>query len=311
MLKKLLLPSAMIFFVLLSFSHVYAKKTKGIRICNTQLSPVCGTDNITYKNKCIAQMRGVDIAYEGECKICFDTDNGTNIYEAGEVRIGQQIFRDYCEEDYRTMYEAECFDDAIKYTKYVCEAGCLYGKCLENTVPEITVSYPNGGEIIYKDMDDAFVAEAIVMPYNPLDTVLFELIDYNTGEVVPYNLNGLTNLSQDIIWIQVINTANLPVGDYIIKTYVYRDDELLATDTSNKYFSIKESNQCFDNTGCSSDYFCSLNNCMAETGVCRPRPETCVWIYQPVCGCNDKTYSNECVALQNGVNVYHEGECDD
>lgn len=36
----------------------------------------------------------------------------------------------------------------------------------------------------------------------------------------------------------------------------------------------------------------------------------CTMIYQPVCGCNGVTYSNACVAGNNGLLSWTEGECD-
>lgn len=44
-------------------------------------------------------------------------------------------------------------------------------------------------------------------------------------------------------------------------------------------------------------------------GVCRPRPEACTAIYEPVCGCDGRTYSNRCYANSAGVSVAHEGPC--
>ncbi|MDD5711002.1 MAG: DUF5667 domain-containing protein [Candidatus Colwellbacteria bacterium] len=39
------------------------------------------------------------------------------------------------------------------------------------------------------------------------------------------------------------------------------------------------------------------------------QPEVCADIYIPVCGADEKSYSNECYATRAGVNVAHEGEC--
>ncbi|WP_186757388.1 Kazal-type serine protease inhibitor family protein [Echinicola salinicaeni] len=36
----------------------------------------------------------------------------------------------------------------------------------------------------------------------------------------------------------------------------------------------------------------------------------CIEIYQPVCGCDGKTYSNDCVAAANGLKSWTEGACE-
>jgi len=38
--------------------------------------------------------------------------------------------------------------------------------------------------------------------------------------------------------------------------------------------------------------------------------QACYKIYRPVCGCNGKTYSNDCMAKKEGVTKWTEGPCE-
>ena len=64
---------------------------------------------------------------------------------------------------------------------------------------------------------------------------------------------------------------------------------------------------------CGRGLFCEFKNGTCgrfdQTGKCVKVPHICFKIFQPVCGCNGKTYSNNCVRESNRVSEKHAGKC--
>lgn len=73
---------------------------------------------------------------------------------------------------------------------------------------------------------------------------------------------------------------------------------------------------CSSSTQCGVGEFCSFAlgtacGTSGPLGTCERRPDSCAQQFAPVCGCDDVTYDNECLANASGVSAVRPGACPD
>ena len=66
---------------------------------------------------------------------------------------------------------------------------------------------------------------------------------------------------------------------------------------------------CRDLNDCATSEYCDKASCGEPFGRCTRRPTFCAPDLDPVCGCNQVTYWNDCIRRQNGVGILERGEC--
>jgi hypothetical protein len=80
---------------------------------------------------------------------------------------------------------------------------------------------------------------------------------------------------------------------------------------------------CLTNADCAADEYCMTDiptgaggprsffvGMCGEVGTCEPLPGPfCPSFFEPACGCDGETYSNDCVAHAAGVNIEFYGDC--
>lgn len=268
------------------------------QVCPLAFIPVCGCDGRTYDNACDAAYHGVSIAHDGRC-------------EPEPIICGG-------------FPGTPCPDGMLcQYRDGECNIADNTGVCVDEPqgCPEIYQPVCGCDGETYSNRCEALVAGA--------------RIDHE-GRCEPRRCGGIAGFECDEGEICVFESGQCisdamgwcepdPGGCPRIYAPVCGCDGVTYSnecEARRAEVAIQHRGVCEDTRDCGGelDVVCSEGHfCQGEVGDCREnapgqctlRPEACLQVWLPVCGCDGRTYSNGCMATAAGVTIARLGTCED
>jgi len=305
------------------FTSGECKKNK-LCECPKLYNPVCGSNGKTYANECRANCKQIEVISKGRCKVCgcpkifnpvcgsngktYGNDCEANCLNVTIVATGQCEEKETC--GCLDVYEPVCGENDQTYTNE-CEAKCAKipvvskGQCGEkenNTLSILPISE--------EELNTLGKCKCPSNVYQPVcaksgrqygseceakcngDTVARQGFCYK----VPNRGNTLSLISKRNCFCPMIYR---PVCGSNGKTY--------GNDCEAKCDGFKVNHKGF----CSRPSQDNTLSVFRRRRLIKRIPKSCVCpkLLNPVCGSNNKTYTNECEANCKKITVFTSGEC--
>lgn len=254
-------------------------------ICNKMLAPVCGCNKQTYSNSCLAASAGRNVESTGKCSNvsqpgCCKVDGDCKV----GVCVGGATGKGVCK-DTSKLLKTQCWSDAqcgggTCKSPNVCPCGA---KCFAPDKPGIC---GGGGTGACKVGDNTACAKD----------------EYCSGPC-----GGLGKCDKKPGMCASIYKPVCGCDKQTYSNSCTANAKGVSVASDGKCGGASGSCKVGDTKACGVSQFCK-GPCGGK-GSCSAKPKVCNKLLKPVCGCDKKTYSNQCVAESAGMAVASSGAC--